>query len=131
MTPFDPNAVVIVIGALTSLLAAVGALLGGRSAYLTRRLQSLEEELTAERAEQAREKDGWRQKEAAHTTEVARLETALQVSRAETDVARDKQDEIRRDKDTEIERITAARRADRLQHEAEMQARVQELGGQQ
>lgn len=130
MTTFDPNPIVIVVGALSTLIAAVGALLGGRSAYLGRRAASLEAELTAERVEQARENDRWRQKETDWTLQRTALEARLEVSRDETDVARAKQEEIRRDMQAEIDRIVGARRADRLQHEAEMQARVHELGGQ-
>ncbi|WP_369070001.1 hypothetical protein [Kineococcus terrestris] len=120
--PFDPNTFVVLGGAIATVLGGVGAVLAGLNKYLRDRIVSLEADLNGQRAEQTRDLAVWEK-------ERTRLETALEVSRRETDVARAKQDEIRRDKDSEIERITAARRADRLQHEAEMQARVRELGG--
>jgi len=111
----DSNLIVALGGALAAILGGVGAVLAGINKMHAGRIAALEKDLADER------------------TETARLTTALTVSRAETDVARGERDKVRQEKDDEIHRIEAARRADRLQHEADMQARTAELrtGGQQ
>lgn len=107
----DATVIAAIGTALAAILGGVGLVIGGMNSSHKRRSEELEATLAAERE--------------AH----AATRAALIVSRRETDVARDKQDEIREAKDGEIARLEGLRQADRLQHEADMQARTQELGG--
>lgn len=121
----DSALVVALGGAFTAICTGIAAVLAGINGMHKRKVAALEQDLADERRERAEERRE-------HAEDVARLDSALTVSRAETDVARRERDEVRREKDDEIHRIEAARRADRLQHEADMQARTTELrGGQQ
>lgn len=97
-----------VIGALGTAIAAIlggiGAVLLGLRKLTAANAKALEEENVSLRAK-------------------------LQVSRQETDVARAYTEKVRDELTQDLEEERAGRRADRLQHEADMQQRTRELGG--
>lgn len=97
-----------VIGALGTAIAAIlggiGAVLLGLRKLTAANAKALEEENVSLRAK-------------------------LEVSRKETDVARAYAEHVRDELTKDVEEERAGRRADRLQHEADMQHRTRELGG--
>lgn len=109
----------------TAISAVVGTFLTGlgAAAYGFRRLtaanvKALESRVTELETDVAEE-------QARTKAERARTEEA----RRETDQVRREKESLRREKDLELDQVRGLRNADRLQHEAEMQQRVQELGG--
>lgn len=114
----DPQVLTTVGTMIAGLLTALGAaafgfrkLTAANAKLLQERNEELEKELDKEQARTLAERA--RTEEARHETEQVRLEKeAMRV-----DMAR------------QIEEERAGRRADRLQHEADMQQRTRELGG--
>ncbi len=107
----DATVIAAIGSALAAILGGVGLVIGGVNKMLRARIEALEKDVVDEK------------------TDHAATQAKLVVSREETDVARAEREAVRRDMQKDIDDLVAARRADRLQHEADMAQRMHELGG--